>query len=265
MSTRPRIGVLVKAALNVGQLLVEDGKPLLESTPLKISDIDRNAVEEAVRIKERLGGFISAFSALTWGPLDKRVEEGKAVLREGLAMGVDEAYLIVDGRLVGADSFLVGTAISTAIKRLGGVDVILAGEGSIDDYAGQVGPRVAEELGIPVVSYARRIDVKDKALVVERDLEGHIEVVEVKPPAFVSVTREINLPRLPTSLQVRMAFRKPLKVLSLSDLGVEAKALTSTVSLKGLQVRRKKVAIKGDDVNALAENLVKELLKEGVL
>ncbi len=139
--------VLVKLALDTGQLRVSETKVDIEATPLKISDIDRNAVEEAVRIKEKVGGRVRVITALKYGPLAKRQQEAESLLREVLAMGADEAYLIVDNALINSDQLLTAKAIAAAIRKLGNYDLIIAGEATIDGYTSQVGPRVAAELG----------------------------------------------------------------------------------------------------------------------
>lgn len=259
--------VLVKLAIDVGQLRIDPstGKPFIDEAPLKISDIDRMAIEEAVRIKEKQGGKITSISVLTWGPFNKRISEAEMPLREALAMGVDEAILIADEKLLQADTKTTANIIAGAIKKLGEVDLIIAGEGTIDGFSGVVGSRISAELNIPLITYARKIELKGNILTAERDLEDYIEVVETTTPAIVTVTREINVPRLPTLLQIRMAIKKPLKKIGLSEIGVEVDPKIKPFIIEGVKIKRKNVMVEGKTPEELVENLIKKLIDEGIV
>jgi Electron transfer flavoprotein, beta subunit len=170
--------VLVKLALDTGQLRVNEGRIDVESTPLKVSDIDRNAVEEAVRVRERVGGLVHVVSILKYGPIQRRLQEAEGLLREVLAMGADDAYLVADEALIGSDQLATAKVIASVIRRLGKYDLVIAGEATVDGYTGQVGPRVAAELGIPVVTYVRELRVEGSRVVAKRDLEDAVQTVE---------------------------------------------------------------------------------------
>ncbi|MFN7104977.1 MAG: electron transfer flavoprotein subunit beta/FixA family protein [Pyrobaculum sp.] len=251
-----KIAVLVKLALDTGQLRVRD-TVLTEETPLKISDIDRNAVEEATRLKGRAYGV----AVLKWGPLPKRTQEAENVLREALAMGLEEAYLVADERLVNASHLATAKAIAAVVKKVG-ADLVLAGEATVDNYTGQIPARVATELGWPLLTYVRELKVEGGKVVAKRDLEDRIEVVEAPLPAVVSVTREINTPRIPTLLAIRAAMKKPVHKLTPADLGIEPKV---AVSYRPLVVQRKKVVIKDGTPEEKVEKLLQYLRQEGVL
>lgn len=259
--------VLVKLAVDVGQLRIDPstGRPLIDEAPLKISDIDRMAIEEAVRIKERYGGKITSISVLTWGPISKRASEAEMPLREALAMGVDEAILIADERLLQADTKTTANVIAGAIRKMGNVDLIIAGEGTIDGFSGVVGSRVSMELNIPLITYARKIELKGNILTAERDLEDYVEVVETTIPAIVTVTREINVPRLPTLLQIRMAVKKPLRRIGLSEIGVEVDPKVKPFMVEGVKVRRKNIMVEGKTPEELVENLIRKMVDEGII
>lgn len=261
------IVVLVKLAIDVGQLRIDPStsKPFIDETPLKISDIDRMAIEEAVRIKEKQGGKITSISVLTWGPFNKRISEAEMPLREALAMGVDEAILIADEKLLQTDTKTTADVIAGTIKKLGGADLIIAGEGTIDGFSGVVGSRVSAELNIPLITYARKIELKGNILIAERDLEDYIEVVETTTPAIVTVTREINVPRLPTLLQIRMAIKKPLKKIGLSEIGVEVDPKIKPFIIEGVKIKRKNIMVEGKTPEELVENLIKKLIDEGIV
>ncbi|MGC8543462.1 MAG: electron transfer flavoprotein subunit beta/FixA family protein [Vulcanisaeta sp.] len=256
---------LVKLALDTGQLRMTETKLDVETTPLKISDIDRNAVEEAVRLREKLGGKVHVVSVLKYGPIQKRQQEAESSLREVLAMGADDAYLVIDNALINSDQFITAKAIAATVRKIGNFDLIIAGEATIDGYTSQVGPRVAAELGIPVVTFAREIKVEGNKLIAKRDLEDVVQTVEVPLPALVTVTREINVPRIPPLLQIRAAMKKPINRLSLADLGLSLKSTMEILSIAPVQVKRKGVIIKEGTVDEKVDKLIQALIQEGII
>jgi len=257
--------VPVKLALDVAQLRVSENKVDIEGTPMRISDIDRNALEEAVRIKERLGGKVRVISVLKYGPLQRRIQEAENLLREALAMGADEAYLVSDQGLLGTDQYYTAKAIAAVVRKLGGFDLIIMGEATIDGYTGQVGPRLGAELGVPVITYAREVKVEGGMVIAKRDLEDSVQVVEAPLPAIVTVTREINVPRIPPLLQIRAAMKKPLSKLSLGDLGLNVKPSYDVTSITAVQVKRKGVIIKDGSVEEKVDKLIQYLAQEGII
>ncbi len=260
------IAVLVKASLDPNMLRAKpDGAVAVEEMPLAMSEYDKNAVEAAVQLKEKHGGRVVVLSALTWGPLAKRKSELNQVLREALAMGADEAHAIIDEALVPGDPQLTAKALAELAKKLGGFDLYITGEASMDMISAQVGARLAEHLGIPFIGFARRLELGDGVVRATRDLEDRLETVEVKMPAVVSVTGEINKPRIPTLLQIRRAFAKPLKTYSLSDLGIKPERKAQMEEVKVITVKRKNIIIEGETLEEIAEKLIDALIKEGVI
>ncbi len=253
---------MVKPALDTSQLRVREGRVMIEETPLKINDIDRNAVEEALKLKG--GDKAYAVSVLKWPPLQKRVQEAENLLREALAMGLDEAYLVADEGLINADQSATAKAIAAVIKKIG-ADLVLAAEASIDNYTGEVPPRVAAELGWPLLTYVRELKVEGGKVVARRDLEDSVEVVEAQLPAVVSVTREINQPRIPTLLAIRAAMKKPVNKLTLADLGVKPEPKVEVVEYKPVVIQRKRVVIKDGTPEEKADKLLQYLRQEGVI
>ncbi len=261
------IAVLVKASLDPNMLRsTPDGKVAINEMPLAISEYDKNAVEAAVQLKEKHGGKVVALSVLTWGPLAKRRKEVEQVLREALAMGADEAHLIVDEALIPGDPQLTAKALSELVRKLGGFDLYITGEASMDMISSQVGARLAEHLGIPFIGFVRSLEVAGEGVVrAVRDLEDRLETVEAKLPVVVSVTGEINRPRIPTLLQIRRAFAKPLKTYSLADLGIEAARKAIIEDIRVITVKRKNIIIEGESLEEIAEKLIDALIKEGVI
>lgn len=257
-----KIAVLVKPALDTSQLRVREGRVVIEETPLKINDIDRNAIEEALKLKGNDKAY--AVSVLKWPPLQKRAQEAENLLREALAMGLDEAYLVIDEGLINSDQSATAKAIAAVIKKVG-ADLVLAAEASIDNYTGQVPPRVAAELGWPLITYARELKVEGGKVIAKRDLEDSVETVEAQLPAVVSVTREINQPRIPTLLAIRAAMKKPINKLSLTDLGVKPDTRTEVVEYRPVVIQRKRVIIKDGTPEEKADKLLQYLRQEGVI
>jgi electron transfer flavoprotein beta subunit len=227
-----------------------------ERVERKISDFDKNALEEALRMREKQGGSVVA---ITLGS-----STANDALKEALNMGADEAHLIDVGDMGELDARVTSDLIAAAIRRIGGFDLLICGEASVDMYAAQVGPRIAERLGIPLVSHARRISVNGSVVTAERDLEDAYETVEASMPLLLTVTKEINEPRIPTITMVIKASRKTTKVLSARDLGIP---LTPSVKvLKALApVTKRKREILGGKTEEITETLVRQLLRDGVV
>jgi len=259
----PRIIVCIKYAIDVSQIKVDPTtrKLLTADAPRKISDFDKNALEEAVRIKEKHGGEVIALTASSEG--------ASSALREALAMGADKAFLVQDPALQTADTAAVSYVLAEAIRKLGSFDLIICGEASIDSYSGQVGPRLAEILGIPIITYAHKISLDEDIIVAERSLEDCSEVVKVKMPALLTVTKEINVPRVPTLMDVIKASKKELVTWTLSDLGIQSEKVgagtVQVLEVSAPKVERKKIKIEGETPKQIAEKLAEALIRDGVL
>jgi electron transfer flavoprotein beta subunit len=241
----PRIIVCLKYAIDVSQIKVDSAtrKLLIADAPRKISDFDKNALEEAVKIKVKHGGEVIALTATA--------ENASTALREALAMGADKAIQIQDPNIQNADTMMVSNILAEAIRKIGSFDIILCGEASIDSYSGQVGPRLAEVLGIPAVTYVSKVTLEGNTLTVERSLEDCSEVIMVKTPVLLTVTKEINVPRVPTDIDV-----KGEKIATPS---------IKVVDVSAPKIERKRIKISGESPKEIAENLVKALIQEGVI
>ncbi len=255
-----KIAVCIKQAIDVSQLKIDQTtkKPIIAAAPRKMSDIDRNAVEEAVRLKEKYGGSIVAITVGT--------EKAKEVLREALAMGADEAYLICDEKLRNIDTHVTAKALASAIKKIGPIDIILCGEVTIDTYSGQVGPRTAELLDIPCITHAKSIKVEGKKVVVERDLEDKYEIIEAEMPVLLTVTKEINVPRLPPLMAILRAARKQINTLNAEALEIEVEEPgIEVIDVQALEMKRKMHIIKDKPADEAVKELLELLAKEGVI
>jgi electron transfer flavoprotein beta subunit len=189
-----------------------------------INPFDMYALEEGIRLREKHGGTVVA---LSMGP-----PQVESALREAISLGVDEAVLISDRAFAGADTLATAYTLARGIKKIGKVDVILMGRQAIDGDTGQVGPGVAENLGLPHITEIRKIEEigEDKSIVVERLLEDGYVRLKTKLPALLTVVKEINEPRLP-SLKGKMAAKKAeIPVWSASDLELDGQRIGLTGS-----------------------------------
>lgn len=258
-----RIIVCLKQAVDVSQLKVDPATRQLitAGAPRKISDFDKNALEEAIKIKERLGG-IEIFT------LTVSTEEAKAVLREALAMGADKAYLVNDPAIQGVDTSGTAYILAQAVKKIGEFDLILCGETSLDSFSGLVGSRLSELLHLPQITSARKLSVESEAVIAERALEDASETEKTKMPALVAVTREINQPRIPSLMMIMKASKKEIVNWTLADLDVQKEKITPKIEvIEALapKMERKKIIIKGETVQEIAEKLARALIQEGIV
>ena len=176
-----------------------------------INPFDMYAIEEGIRLKEKNGGTVIA---LSMGP-----PQAEKALREALALGCDEAFLLSDRALAGADTWATAYTLACAVRKIGVYDLIVCGLKTTDGDTAQVGPGLAEELGIPHVSYVGKIvDVTKEAVTLERPIEESYEVVEAPLPCLITVTKEINMPRLPSFRRKIQARKMEVVVWGVSDL-----------------------------------------------
>ena len=256
-----KIIVPVKYSLNVYELKIDPStrKPQLEAATYTLGDIDKNAIEEAIRIKEKQGGQVIA---VCLGP-----EKAALELKRALAMGADEAYLItlkdtqyIDTRTT---SKILAKFISDKLKEF---DLIICGELSLDGISGQIGPRLAELLGIPIITHVRRIiSLGDGKIVVERDAGDSYETVETMLPAIITVTKEINEPRIPSLRMIMLARKKPLHKIALDELMKPEGNTIDIISIEAPKMERKKIIIKEENIDEAVKKLVEYLRKEGVI
>ena len=258
-----RIIVCLKQAIDVSQLKVDPATRQLMTTsaPRKMSDFDKNALEEAVKIKERLGETeIFTVTASS--------EDARAVLREALAMGADKAYLVNGEELKDIDTFGTAYVLTKVIEKIGEYCLILCGETSLDSFSGLVGPRLAELLNLPQITSVRKITVNSDTVTAERTLEDAIETVRAKMPALITVTREINQPRIPSLMMIMRASKKEIITWTGLDLSLDNDKIATKIELVKVlapKTERKKIKITGENPQEIAEKLAKALLQEGII
>ena len=187
-----------------------------------INPFDMYAIEESLRVKEKMEGTVTI---LSMGP--PQVEDA---LREAVSLGADNAILLSDRAFAGADTLATSLTLAEGIRKIGGVDLIFMGKQAMDGDTGQVGPGVAEHLGIPHITDIRKIEeISEKEVILERLLEEGYVRLKAGLPIVLTVVKEINEPRLP-SLRGKMAAKKAeITVWGVEDL----KSNTDLVGLNG--------------------------------
>ena len=248
--------VCAKQVVDVSEMKFDSStkKPILQGVSQKISDIDKNAMEEAIKIKDKHGGKITV---LTVGPAN-----AKERIKELLAMGADEGVLVVAPDNI--DYHMTATLLAEAVKKIGTYDMILCGEASVDLFSGQIGPRLAGLLSIPQITYAMKVTAEKNSVTAEQNMGKNVVTSESTYPVLITVTKEINEPRLPSLMQILGAANKPINEWTAEVLVKDVKPIVETIDLKGVSMERKNVIYK-NDLDDSVEQLVNSLAKEGVL
>lgn len=222
-----------------------------------VSPFDEQAVEAALRIKDALGGKITVLSLGKDFVMD--------VIRKPLAMGADELILLQDPAFDGSDSCSTAYALAMAIKKVGEYDIVFCGRQAADWDAGQVGSGIAELLGVPCVTVAKKVEVADGTVKVERVVSDGYEVIDVSTPVLVTVSNELGEPRYPKLKGIMAAAKKEVPTWSASDIGADTSKLgaagaCSTLLKLFVPVREAKCEmIEGENAEDMGANLALKL------
>jgi len=233
-----------------------------EGVPSIINPFDENAIEEALRLREKKGGEVTA---LSMGP-----PQAEEALRKTLAMGVDRAILLSDKAFAGADTLATSYTLAMAIRKIGEFDLILSGKQAIDGDTAQVGPGIAEWLNIPQLTYIRKLEVNGDKIRAERVLEDSFEVVEVPLPALLTVTKDINDPRYPSLKGLLKAKKEKIPIWDLGNLSVERKRVgadgspTQVIKVFTPTPPQKGRIISGE-ISEVADRLIEEIKKRKIV
>lgn len=255
----PNILCCFKWVVDEAYIRAGSGKELdLDWVDYKISDYDRNAIEEAVRLQEKHGGSVSA---ITVGKPD----DTKG-LKDALSRGPEKAYFINDPAFDNLEPSQTASILAEVISSSIPCDLIICGEGSSDLYARQVGPRLAEKLGIPCVSFIQKIEIEQNQIIVERKLEDGVEILALPLPALVTVLPDINSPRIPGLKDTLSASKKPVIDIGQDELTGKYEPCLKTVSISKANMERNGVKLGSEpqDISQLADVLVKQGVVEGV-
>jgi electron transfer flavoprotein beta subunit len=221
-----KIIVLVKQVPDTTEVKLDPktGNLIREGIESIINPDDRHAIEAALQLKERYGGKVMV---LSMGP-----PQAIDVISESIGMGADEGFLLSDKAFAGADTWATSITLGKAVEKIGAYDLILCGRQAIDGDTAQIGPQVAEHLGLPQVTYVFHIEqIKGKKLVAKRRLEDGYERIQCSLPALLTVIGEMNVPRFPSMDRLIDACmeRAPITVWNAADIGV----MTRDVGLEG--------------------------------
>jgi electron transfer flavoprotein beta subunit len=183
------------------------------SIPTVISPFDEQAIEAALRVKDTHGGRVTILSL--------GYDLHREVVKKPLAMGADELILIEDEAFMEGDTWTTAHALASGIKKIRDYDLILCGRQAADWDAGQVGLGIAEILGLPSVTLARKIEIIGGKAKVERVTPNGYEVVEVTLPALITVSNELGEPRYPTAMGIMESLGKQPVIWKPEDIGVD--------------------------------------------
>ena len=261
-----RIAVLVKQVPSTDKVKMDEetGTMVRSAMDAELNPLDLYAVEEAVRVKEKSDG--TDITVISMGP-----PAAASAIKEAIAMGCDKGLLLSDKVFSGADTWATARTLSSAIEKIGPYDLIFTGERATDGETGQVGPSVAAQLDMPVLTYVSKIREVDGAhIVVERAVEGGHEVVEASLPVLVSVVKEINEPRIPTLKGKMRAKQTEVPIMTAQDVGLDAQhagllgSPTRVVKVFYPSLSRNGTIVDGKDPEGAVDALV-QFLKDKAL
>lgn len=242
------------------RVVVQDGKVSWGDAPLVINPWDEYAVESALVQAEAHKGEVVALSM--------GGEDAKEALKHALAMGCQEAILVSDPALAGADSFVTAQVLAAAIQKIGGASLAIFGRQAVDGDAGVTAAMTARALGWPVLSLIAAVrESSPSAITVERSIEEGRQVVKADLPAVLSFTKDIGEPRYPSFMGIRKASRAAIPLWSLADLGISAPAAkVSWPQVHNPPVRDVTTEIiGGSSAQEIAEKLADKIMAEKVL
>ena len=257
-----KIVVCVKQVPDTTEIKInpETGTLIRDGVPAILNPDDAIALEQALQIKDENPG--TAVTVVTMGP-----PQAQEMLEECMAMGADDAVLLSDRALGGSDTWATSNAIAAGIKKIGEYDIIFAGRQAIDGDTAQVGPQIAEKLGIPQVTYVKNFELQDQSAVVERSLEDGYEKLKVKLPCVLTAIKELNVPRYMSVRGILRAAKTEVKVWNAADIGVDVETVglkaSPTNVFKSFTPKPKGagIAVEGDTPKEKAANLM-AVLKE---
>jgi electron transfer flavoprotein beta subunit len=220
-----------------------------------INPFDAYAIEEAVRMKEKLGAEIYGLSM--------GIPASQEILREAISLKVDKTMLLTDRKFAGADTLATSYALSLGIEKIGNFDLIICGKQATDGDTAQVGPSLAKTLGIAYVTdVSKIIEIKNKTMYCMKITDDGYEELEVKLPALITVVKEINMPRLPSIKGMKIARHSKVEIVTFEDV----KADENKLGLKGSPTKVRKTfvpihEVKSEIIQGTMEEKINKLSK----
>jgi electron transfer flavoprotein beta subunit len=246
------IVVCLKQTFDTEAKIVLDSSGKIDSTGvnLVINPYDEFAVEEALKLREKFGGQVTLVSM--------GGDRASEALRTALAMGCDEAVLVNDPSLDRPDEWVTAEVLAKAVSGIP-YDIILAGRIAVDDGSGQVAIRLAEALHIPSVNCILALEIEDGKAAATREIDGGTESIEVSLPAVLTAQKGLNIPRYPSMMGIMKAKKKEIRILTLSDLGLNAADLPRKMSVTKFSLPTPRKG--GMKVSGEASDAAKELAR----
>lgn len=228
----------------------------MSKAELKLGEYDLNAIEEGVRIADATGGTASILTV--GGP---QIDNSK-LTKAALSRGALDLHMVIDEATAEFDAHATASTLAAALSTIG-FELVLCGEGSADIYAQQVGNQLGELLGVPCFNAVSKITPHAGSVLIERTLENETETLEVALPAVLSVTADINLPRIPQLKEILAAGKREIVRYSLADLGISGSNGTKIIStLAPESTERKQVILEGasaENIDAFVQSIKREL------
>lgn len=261
-----KIIVCIKQVPDTTEIRIDPVKGTLmrDGVPSILNPDDANALEAALQIKDEYPGTV--VDVVTMGP-----QQASYALRECLAMGADGAYLLSSRAFGGADTCSTSTTLAYGIKKIGDYDFIFAGRQAIDGDTAQVGPQLAQRLGLPAATYVQNIrEIRENSVILERQLEDGYEVLEIQRPCVLTAVRELNRPRYMTVIGIEKAYEKEITVWDERDLDIRPQdcghsASPTKVFRSFTPPPKGKGEMLAGTVNEMAQSLVSKLMEKHVL
>lgn len=257
------IVVLIKQVPEIALIQVDPaaGQILMPQGPGIVNPFDEYALEEGLRLRDKTGGRCLV---MTVGS-----ERADSALRDCLALGADDAFLLSDPAFAGADSQITARILAAGIRKLAPVSLVLAGKQAVDSDSSQVPAAVAALLNFPQALFVRAFEsINESEAVVHRSTEDGYDVVNIQLPAVVSVVKEINEPRLPSLKGKMAAKKKEIVTWTATDLNLSADQLASQTKLLSVSpppARPSGEMIEGSTPDEIADKLFRRLREQQVI
>ena len=261
-----KIIVCIKQVPDTTEIKIDPVKGTLmrDGVPSILNPDDANALEAALKIKDEYPE--TEVDVLSMGP-----EQASYALRECLAMGADNAYLLSSRAFGGADTCSTSTTLAYGVKKIGDYDFIFAGRQAIDGDTAQVGPQLAQRLELPIATYVQNIrEIREKTVIVERQLEDGYEILEVKRPCVLTAVKEMNEPRYMSVIGIERAYQKEIIVWDENDIELDVNncglnASPTKVFRSFTPPPKGKGEILSGTVNEMAHSLISKLMEKHIL
>ena len=261
-----RIAVCVKQVPDTNEIRInpETGTLIRDGVPSILNNDDANALEQALQIKDAQPD--TEVVVITMGPA-----QAKEMLQECLAMGADDAILLSDRALGGSDTWATSNALAAGLRKAGPFDLIFAGRQAIDGDTAQVGPQIAEKLGVPQITYMKEFTLEGDQVTVKRALEDGYELLRTKLPCVLTAIKELNTPRYMSVPGILKAVKADIKVWTADDIGVDKTVVGLKASPTNVfrsftpKPKGKGITVEGDTPKEQAGNLLADLREKHII